>query len=279
MRPIMKPLLSLGCATALLVSATVSAYAACTEFSFAVNDYGKDEPTRHAKLLLDKWIADWAQRVSLKKYKVGTKSVSCKLFLDFVVFDEFTCKATAKVCWSGIGYEVLKARASKNPQKNTITLTKAELKGKGKGEKVAKKSSKAKRIARQRRASAAAALKRKQAQKAAKKAAAAKIATAKPVSKPPVQTVKPQRALPEPTVQVVKVKSPEALKRKGADIATGSVTPTPREPPRSPPVSSARAAAIANARAAAEAATAAAHAASAAARAAEAAAKLVEATR
>ncbi len=278
MRPIMKPLLSLGCATALLVSATVSAYAACTEFSFAVNDYGKDEPTRHAKLLLDKWIADWAQRVSLKKYKVGTKSVSCELFLNFIVFDEHTCKATAKVCWRGIGYEVLKARAAKNPQKNTITLTKAELKGKGKGEKVAKKTSKAKRIARQRRASAAAALKRKQAQKAAK-VAAAKIATAKPVSKPPVQTVKPQRSRPEPTVQVVKVKSPSALKRKGADIATGSVTPTPREPPRSPPVNSARAAAIANARAAAEAATAAAHAASAAARAAEAAAKLVEATK
>lgn len=272
MRPIMKPLLSLGCATALLVSAAVPAYAACTEFSFSVNDYGKDGPTRDAKLLLDKWIADWAQRVSLKKYKVGTKSVSCELFLNFVVFDEHTCKATAKVCWSGITYEVLKARAAKNPQKNTITLTKAESNPKGKSKKVAKKTSKTKTTAKQRKARAAA-LKRKQAQKAAK------VAAAKRASKPPAQPAASQRSRREPAVHVVKVKSPSALTPKGANIATGSVTPTPHEPSSSPPVSSARAAAIANARAAAQSAAAAAKAAIAAARAAEAAAKLVEQTK
>ena len=101
----------------MLVSAGAPAYAACTEFSFSVNDYGKDGPTRDAKLLLDKWIADWAQRVSLKKYKVGTKSVSCELFLNFVVFDEHTCKATAKVCWSGIGYESAKGTGRQKSSK------------------------------------------------------------------------------------------------------------------------------------------------------------------
>jgi hypothetical protein len=71
----------------------------CTTYFFEVNDYGKDGPTRDAQALLDKLIDQKMAEKGVKKYKTGQKEVSCKLFLDFVVFDEHTCKATAKVCW------------------------------------------------------------------------------------------------------------------------------------------------------------------------------------
>ena len=64
-----------------------------------MNDYGKDGPTKDAKELLDKHIADWAKQRGIGKYTVGKKDVSCELFLDFIVFDEHTCKAEATVCW------------------------------------------------------------------------------------------------------------------------------------------------------------------------------------
>jgi len=94
--------------TAVLVAATIaaalcagstSAAAKCTKLGFSVNDYGKDGPTKDAKSLLDKYIADWAKTHGVTKYTVGKKDVSCELFLDFIVFDEHTCKATAVVCW------------------------------------------------------------------------------------------------------------------------------------------------------------------------------------
>ena len=71
----------------------------CTRLAFLVNDYGKDGPTKDAQALLDKHIATWAQQKGIKTYKVGKKTVSCELFLDFVVFDEHTCRAEAPVCW------------------------------------------------------------------------------------------------------------------------------------------------------------------------------------
>ena len=266
MRPITKTILSLGCATAMLVSAGAPAYAACKQFSLSVNHYGMEGPTRDAKLLLDKRIADWTERVSLKRYKVVKKSVSCELPLNFRVFDEHTCKATAKVCWSGVSYEVLKARAIKNPQKKTITLAKPK-KSKSGAKKVAKKSSKSKTTTKQRKASS-------------KRKPVKKVDVPKPIIKPqrPTQKVAPQRS--EPAVQVVKVKPPSAAKQKSASISTGSVTASPSKP-SSEKISAAKRAAIAiaNARAAAQAAAAAAQAAAAAARAAEAAAKLVEQTK
>jgi hypothetical protein len=72
----------------------------CQKMAFSVNDYGKDGPTRDAQDLLEKHIADWAKTQGIKKYKVGKKDVSCELFLDVVLFDEHTCKATADVCWT-----------------------------------------------------------------------------------------------------------------------------------------------------------------------------------
>ena len=66
-----------------------------------MNDYGKDGPTKDAKSLLDKHIAEWTKANGIKGYTVGKKDVSCELFLDFIVFDEHTCKASALVCWPG----------------------------------------------------------------------------------------------------------------------------------------------------------------------------------
>ena len=83
-------------ATALV---TTMAEARCRRLSFSVNDYGKDGPTRDAQNLLDKYIADWTKAQGIKRYTVGKKDVSCELFLNLVVVDEHTCKATAQVCW------------------------------------------------------------------------------------------------------------------------------------------------------------------------------------
>lgn len=89
---------ALLCGTALAVT---SAQAKCTRLAFSVNDYGKDGPIKDAKSLLDKYIAEWTAQRGIAKYNVGKKDVSCELFLDFIVFDEHTCKAEATVCWSG----------------------------------------------------------------------------------------------------------------------------------------------------------------------------------
>ena len=80
-----------------------SAEARCTTLAFSVNDYGKDGPTKDAKELLDKYIAKWTKDNNVTNYTVGKKDVSCELFLNFIVFDEHTCKATALVCWPGEG--------------------------------------------------------------------------------------------------------------------------------------------------------------------------------
>ena len=83
------------------VAITDAAFAACTRLSFSVNDYGKDGPTKDAKDLLDKYAAKWTSDRGIKKFAVGPKEVSCALFLNFIVFDEHTCTATANVCWEG----------------------------------------------------------------------------------------------------------------------------------------------------------------------------------
>lgn len=84
---------------AVLAMGTAQADAKCTKLGFSVNDYGKDGPTKDAKSLLDKHIAEWAIQNGIKNYSTGKKDVTCELFLDFGIFDEHTCKATATVCW------------------------------------------------------------------------------------------------------------------------------------------------------------------------------------
>jgi hypothetical protein len=91
---------STGAALALAAMAVATtADAKCTRLGFSVNDYGKDGPTKDAKDLLDKYVAKWAADNGVKKYTTGKKDVKCELFLDFVVFDEHTCRAEATVCW------------------------------------------------------------------------------------------------------------------------------------------------------------------------------------
>ncbi len=101
----MRPLIVLTCATAAVVGVIAvsasPASAACTRLGFSVNDYGKDGPTKDAKDLLDKYIAKKMTEQGITNYRVGKKDVSCELFLDFIVFDEHTCRAEATVCWEG----------------------------------------------------------------------------------------------------------------------------------------------------------------------------------
>jgi len=93
---------ALWAAAALLAAGMATpASAACKKFSFLVNDYGKDGPTKDAKDLLDKYIATWTKEKGIAKYTVGKKDVKCELFLNFIVFDEHTCQASALVCWGG----------------------------------------------------------------------------------------------------------------------------------------------------------------------------------
>ena len=94
-------LLSALAAAALAITAVSTADASkCTRLAFSVNDYGKVGPTKDALQLLDKHIAQWAAGYGVKKYTVGKKDVSCELFIDLLLFDEYTCKASAPVCWT-----------------------------------------------------------------------------------------------------------------------------------------------------------------------------------
>ena len=99
----MRRVCTLMTAAAVLAAATAiaagTAEARCTRLAFSVNDYGKDGPAKDAQALLDKYIANWTKSKGITKYTVGKKDVSCELFLDFIVFDEHTCKASALVCW------------------------------------------------------------------------------------------------------------------------------------------------------------------------------------
>ena len=86
-------------AAAVVCAAATPATAACQKLAFLVNDYGKDGPTNDAKKLLDTYIANWTKEQGIAKYTVGKKDVKCELFLNFIVFDEHTCQASALVCW------------------------------------------------------------------------------------------------------------------------------------------------------------------------------------
>lgn len=90
-----------------LVLAVSPASADCVTLAFEVNDYGKEGPTKDALSLLDKHIAENMAKRGIKNYRVGKKTVNCKLFLDFIVFDEHTCTAQAPVCW---GRDAAKAK-------------------------------------------------------------------------------------------------------------------------------------------------------------------------
>ncbi len=99
MRRSMRPMLS-AFAIAVAVAMTAgAAEAKCKRMGFLVNDYGKEGPANDAKRLLDDHIAKWAAENGIAKYTVGKKDVSCELYLDLLIFDEYTCTASANVCW------------------------------------------------------------------------------------------------------------------------------------------------------------------------------------
>lgn len=87
-------------AALVLAAGAAAAEAKCSRLAFSVNDYGKEGPTKDAKNLLDKHIVSWTAARGITKYTTGKKDVTCELFLDFGVFDEHTCKASATVCWA-----------------------------------------------------------------------------------------------------------------------------------------------------------------------------------
>jgi len=100
------------CAAIVLVAGVATAQAKCARLAFTVNDYGKEGPTRDAKALLDKHIASWTAARGITRFTTGKKDVTCELFLDFGVFDEHTCKASATVCWpDGQGGAPVKVKA------------------------------------------------------------------------------------------------------------------------------------------------------------------------
>ena len=90
---------TLAAAVAAISVAAAPAAAKCQRLAYSVNDYGKEGPTNDAKRLLDTYIANWTKEKGIAKYTVGKKDVKCDLFLNFIVFDEHTCQASALVCW------------------------------------------------------------------------------------------------------------------------------------------------------------------------------------
>lgn len=120
-----------GVAAALAMSVALAdvAFAACTRLAFTVNDYGKVGPTNDAKNLLDKYIAKWAGDRKITGYTTGPKAVSCELFLDVIVFDEYTCKAEATVCWNGPlppGHKADQSAAGASPVVNKAAQSRAK---------------------------------------------------------------------------------------------------------------------------------------------------------
>jgi len=98
MRPaLVTAMLIMACLTH--AASSTPAMAECKRLAFAVNDYGKKGPARDAKKLLVPYIAKWMAKRKIKKYTIGPKHVTCKLFLNFIVFDEYTCTAEANACW------------------------------------------------------------------------------------------------------------------------------------------------------------------------------------
>ncbi|MCB1520562.1 MAG: hypothetical protein KDJ37_08295 [Hyphomicrobiaceae bacterium] len=98
--PLHRTLVAAAVLAGFSIAAATTADAKCTRLGFSVNDYGKDGPTNDAKNMLDKYIAKWTAERGISKYTTGKKDVKCELFLDFIVFDEHTCRAEADVCWS-----------------------------------------------------------------------------------------------------------------------------------------------------------------------------------
>ena len=114
---------------ALAYAAATPAAAKCQRLAYSVNDYGKEGPTNDAKKLLDKYIADWTKGQGISQYTVGKKDVKCDLFLNFIVFDEHTCQASALVCWGEGGAPPSPSPAASPPAAKPPSAKKAQAPG------------------------------------------------------------------------------------------------------------------------------------------------------
>ena len=123
---IRKNLIAVSIAATALLALTVTADAKCTKLASSVNDYGKVGPAKDAQALLDKQIAENMAKRGVKTYNTGKKEVTCELFLDFGVFDEYTCKAAATVCWNEGGGTAPAVEASAKTAPITTGSTKKE---------------------------------------------------------------------------------------------------------------------------------------------------------
>ena len=123
MRPI-RPCAIAVVALSLFAAHAVPAQAACKRFGFLVNDYGKVGPARDAKALLDKEVKKWANEKGITDYKIGKKHVTCELFLDVGLFDEYTCTAKANVCWGES--QTNAAAGNKAPANNNVLADDAD---------------------------------------------------------------------------------------------------------------------------------------------------------
>ena len=214
MSPLAKTFSAFAVALVVFASSLAPASAACKKMGFLVNDYGKEGPTKDAQLLLDKHIAAWADKEGIVEYSVGKKTVECELFLDFIVFDEHTCTASATVCWGG----------SKQPKTQTAK-NKKKSKSKTKTAKSDKKSNKS----------------RKSADKKSKSKVTKTVAEKKPEPKTPVVKVKTVETNPE------RVGSDKAATVETSAIVRDAPAPkTPAAQPGSPTVPYAQDAVIRN---------------------------------
>jgi hypothetical protein len=119
MRSIYKSIATVAISVGISAGVALPAHAACQRYGFSVNDYGKDGPARDAKELLDKLIAKRMAERGVSKYSTGTKDVKCEMFLNFILFDEYTCTAEATACWDGTPLpkgEATEASASKSSE-------------------------------------------------------------------------------------------------------------------------------------------------------------------
>jgi hypothetical protein len=205
------------------------ASATCTRLAFSVNDYGKDGPTKDAKQLLDKYVAKWAAEHGIKKYVAGKKDVSCELFLNFVLFDEHTCKASASVCWEG---PAVPGMPGAKPETAAVTPAqskpKAPVTSTGSIEKPAEKSAAEKTEAAVKKDTPADAKPASEAKKAAPKentdaaatpadgAAVKKVAPAKTAYKPKAKTLSAEDAAK--AAEAAKPKAPLPQKPESAPV-------------------------------------------------------------
>ena len=85
--------------TTIMVMESRFANAKCERHAFEVNDYGKEGPIRMARENLYKFVEKLKKEKGLKKVRVKESEPKCRLFLDFIVFDEHTCRIEANICY------------------------------------------------------------------------------------------------------------------------------------------------------------------------------------